>query len=369
MMGRRLLAQIFELQNPLHARLLPMEGLRGIAVILVFLQHYSVQAQLIGLSPGLTLSVARAFQIYGNQGVELFFVLSGYLIYGTLVRRASPFFGFMARRIQRIYPTFLVVFALMMAMVIFIPIPDKLPTNLPAAVLYVVANLLLLPGLFPIIAIHSVTWSLSYEMFFYISIGILVTSLGMNKMRRSLRITIIGVLTVDFVCASFVDIACFPVRMMPFFAGMLLAEGLGDRVTPWMIWTVPMAALVILSRAASIPTAELFQSIAFFILCAVCFREVGRISAWMICTPLRWLGNMSYSYYLLHGIVVRVIMVSLTKIFPLGMSDRLFWTLMPTIFLLTLLASALLFIFIEKPISLHSKGFGKRLSEVSHHTS
>ena len=72
-----------------------MEGLRGIAVTLVFLQHYTVQSLLIGLSPGPTFAVATAFRQYGNLGVELFFVLSGYLIYGTLVRKPPTFIGFM----------------------------------------------------------------------------------------------------------------------------------------------------------------------------------------------------------------------------------------------------------------------------------
>ena len=60
----------FELQDPAHARLLPMEGLRGFAVTLVFLQHYSVQSQLIGLQPGPALYFAGVFRTYGNYGVE-----------------------------------------------------------------------------------------------------------------------------------------------------------------------------------------------------------------------------------------------------------------------------------------------------------
>ena len=45
------LARSFELQDRNHARLLPMEGLRGFAVTLVFLQHYATQALLL-MQPG-----------------------------------------------------------------------------------------------------------------------------------------------------------------------------------------------------------------------------------------------------------------------------------------------------------------------------
>ena len=56
-MGRHW-GRLFELQDPQHARLLPMEGLRGIAVTLVFLQHYCEQAQELGLTPGPASAVA-----------------------------------------------------------------------------------------------------------------------------------------------------------------------------------------------------------------------------------------------------------------------------------------------------------------------
>jgi exopolysaccharide production protein ExoZ len=347
------LRQTFELQDPAHARLLPMEGLRGVAVTLVFLQHYSVQAQLIGLSPGPAAAVAAAFRNYGNQGVELFFVLSGYLIYGTLVRKAPSFLGFMARRIQRIYPAFLIVFALMMVMVIFIPIPGKLPANHQEAAVYVVANLALLPGLFPIEAIHGVTWSLSYEMFFYIAAAALVLGLGMSEMSRAWRIVIIALLAGPFVLVAYANIPYFPTRMMPFFAGMLLAESLGDRVPPWLAWAAPLVGFAALT-SHSFPgtTSELIQTMAFFALCAVCFRGAGRISVWMTIAPLRWLGNMSYSYYLMHGIITRIIMVPLMRMLPLGMPDWLFWALLPVVYVATLVASSLLFVLVEKPISL-----------------
>jgi len=121
------LRRTFELQDLRHARLLSMEGLRGFAVILVFLQHYCRQALLIGLPDGATLTFTNVFRNYGNLGVELFFVISGYLIYGTLVRKSPHFLTFMARRYQRIYPAFLVVFAFALALTVLTPIPGKIP--------------------------------------------------------------------------------------------------------------------------------------------------------------------------------------------------------------------------------------------------
>lgn len=122
------LRRTFELQDPAHARLLPMEGLRGMAVSLVFLQHYCVQAELIGLPQGVTATFAALFHSYGNFGVELFFVFSGYLIYGALVRRQPPFVMFMRRRIVRIYPAFLAVFCPVL-LATFVFIPGRIPNG------------------------------------------------------------------------------------------------------------------------------------------------------------------------------------------------------------------------------------------------
>lgn len=347
-------SRTFELQDPHHARLLPMEGLRGIAVILVFLHHYSVQSELIGLAPGGAATIAAGLHHYGNMGVELFFVLSGYLIYGSLLRRQQPFTGFMARRLQRIYPTFLVVFALAIALILLMPGSGKLPSNPWAAAGIIAANMALLPGLFPITRIVQVAWSLSYEMFFYIAGGMLVLGTGFGRMAAPMRIVAIMLAALVLVLLSYLHIPHFPFRMMAFFAGMLLAEGIGGRIPAWLGWSAPLLAMIasITRMIPSVITEEVIHSIAFFLLCAVCFRDAGRVSVAMRFAPLRWLGNMSYSYYLLHGFIVRIAMVIIARFMPGGMPDWAYWTLMPILFGITLMASAMLFIIVEKPMSL-----------------
>ena len=306
-----------------------MEGLRGFAVTLVFLQHYGVQAQLIGLSPGPAQTMAAVFRAYGNLGVELFFVLSGYLIYGTLMRRAPSFVGFMVRRVQRIYPTFLVVFSFALGLTILAPISGKIPPGSLQAVVYLIANVALLPGLFAITPIVTVAWSLSYEMFFYLAASALVLWAGLNRIVPRRRIAILVVSAGGFLLACCADIPDFPARMMPFFAGMLLAEGVGRGIPPWLGWAAPSIAFVaaVMHAVPGMVAGELCWTIAFFVLCAVCFRGAGIVSVWMTWAPLRWLGNMSYSYYLVHGFVVRISMIILGRALPSGMPDWMFWLL------------------------------------------
>lgn len=353
----------FELQDPRHARLLPMEGLRGVAVTLVFLQHFGVQAQLLGMAPGIAANAAAGFRAYGNLGVELFFVLSGFLIYGTLVRRAPAFWSFMLRRAQRIYPAFLAVFVLALAVNVVMPGEGKIPAGAAPAAAYLVENLLLLPGLFPVVPLFSVAWSLSYEAFFYLVTAAGVLGFGLHRVARGRRVAGLWALSAGFVVLCAAGIPEFPARMMPFFAGMLLAEGAGERVPGWLGWAGPLGvlALCVSLLVRDQVAVELCWTVAFFALCAVCFRGAGAVSAWMVWTPLRWLGNMSYSYYLLHGFVVRVVMVGTRRVLErgapgAGLPEWLFWALLPVVFGATLATSAMLFVLVEKPLSLRPAG-------------
>src|SRR6267154_5704105 len=89
------------------SRITELDGLRGMAVIFVILYHYFVN--LAPAAPGPTLSFFRAWFQMGWCGVDLFFVLSGFLIGGILLdARESPryFQTFYSRRFHRILPLY-----------------------------------------------------------------------------------------------------------------------------------------------------------------------------------------------------------------------------------------------------------------------
>ena len=295
----------------------------------------------MGLSPGYTDTIATMARNCGNLGIELFFVLSGYLIYGGLIRRAPPFRRFLARRMQRIYPAFLVVFATALALTISIPIPNRIPADPSMAVLFVAANLALLPGIFPIGRIVDVAWTLSYEAVFYVACPLLA--------RAARRATVLPILAALFILLSCAGIPNFPIRMLPFFAGMLLAQGIGRDCPVWVMWATLLPAIAVSAENIFPPLLqEILYSAAGLALCAVCVRGAGATAAGMRWTPLRWLGNMSYSYYLTHGFVVRLFMLLLARCFPGGMPDWAFWTILPVLFGVTLPGAALLFAQVER---------------------
>src|SRR5262249_57821933 len=82
-----------------------LDGVRGIAILLVMLFHFQ------GTRPHWIPKVLTYPMILGWSGVDLFFVLSGFLITGILVetRGAENYFSsFYARRVLRILPLYLV---------------------------------------------------------------------------------------------------------------------------------------------------------------------------------------------------------------------------------------------------------------------
>jgi exopolysaccharide production protein ExoZ len=332
-----------------------MEGMRGFAVLLVFLTHFcTLVAPSISTSPALT-AFAAAVHAIGNTGVDLFFVLSGYLIYKTLIERKQGFLRFMGRRIRRIYPAFIAVFAVYWALSVVFPGESSIPADRP--LLYLAENLLLLPGLFPIKPLITVAWSLSYEMFFYLCLPLVITSFGLRQWSPAARIALIGaVATALAATCTVLDVTY--TRLIMFMAGMLVHEAMASRQARAPAAGVASCMLVLglagslMPVSGHIKTALLFVS--FYVVCMNCFVRptdgLARAFSW---TPLRLLGNMSYSYYLLHGLTLKALFLVLSKLhLPAGHALAVFCLLLPVFFVITLCTSAGLFLLIEKPLSL-----------------
>lgn len=338
-----------------------MEGLRGFAVFLVFLVHFSTLIQpWLSAHPGLQ-TLSRALHAAGNTGVDLFFVLSGYLIYGSLMVRRQPFSAFITRRIARIYPAFLAVLAIYTALSFTFPSESKLPASTTDAAIYIAQNILLLPGLFPITPMITVAWSLSYEMFYYLVMPGVIAVLSLRVRNPRWRVALFLVMAAAALLYGAVEGG--PVRLVMFVSGILLFEAMDRASVPTPSSTQGLLALSVALLSTLIPAegsagyalkvAVLF--IAFFIACLSCFRHdargwLPRAFSW---TPMRWLGNMSYSYYLLHGLVLKAGFLVMSKLLPTTDGAAwLFWALLPLMFVLTLIPTSALFLLIERPFSL-----------------
>lgn len=148
-------------------RLTSLDGWRGVAILLVFVRHYFLTTQVHQPWIRAAMGVASA----GWIGVDLFFVLSGFLITGILLDtrgHKSYFRNFYARRTLRIFPLYYGVLLLALALTPFLHLQWR-----PADVTHFlyVGNIAVqfdpsLMGIKPWINLDAL-WSLAVEEQFY----------------------------------------------------------------------------------------------------------------------------------------------------------------------------------------------------------
>ncbi|GAA3211692.1 acyltransferase family protein [Nonomuraea helvata] len=147
--------------SPAPARLAWLDALRGPAALAVTMHHAGWT-----FVPALWTEVDRRIDL-GTWGVFVFFLVSGYIIPASLERRGD-LRAFWTGRAFRLLPLLLAAcgLALVLALAGVFPLEPTLGERpLPVVAL---GNLTMLQELINLPAVVSVTWTLSYEMAFYL---------------------------------------------------------------------------------------------------------------------------------------------------------------------------------------------------------
>lgn len=164
----------------LHGRIDELDGIRGLAVVMVLCWHYigAVIDTSLGFWAQLIFDLTRP----GRMGVDLFFVLSGFLITGIILDRKRSKCGFLAsfyvRRALRILPPYLLLIAIFWSAVQIFGDSDVFNASTPFLYhlsftqnIWMAMNGLWGPGGI------SVTWSVAIEEQFYLLFPLLLLSL------------------------------------------------------------------------------------------------------------------------------------------------------------------------------------------------
>jgi peptidoglycan/LPS O-acetylase OafA/YrhL len=314
-----------------------IEGLRAVAVLLVVAFHAGV--------PGLE---------GGFVGVDVFFVVSGYLITWLLVDEAGregriDLWRFYARRARRLVPALLVLLAVTAAVaaVLYAPMEQRDVARLwPLAALYL-SNFGFAdwaPDYHgPRAAEHPLlhTWSLGVEEQFYLVWPVLV-GLGLGLWRRAraphlrrLGLVLGGVTALSFVLSTALTYApvgrawafyLSPARAWEFGVGalaVLIPVGGSRRAAEALGWgglAGIAAAGVLFDAATPFPgAAALLPALATVaVLRAGTHGEAWCVRALSL-RPLQWLGGLSYSWYLWHW---PVLVFAQSALGPLALGGR-----------------------------------------------
>lgn len=167
---------------PENALLLPeqriseLDGLRGIAVTMVLLWHFL--GAIISPDLGVISKLVSNVFLFGRTGVDLFFVLSGFLIVGILTDHrdsARYFLPFYMRRAARILPPYLLLFVLFWILTFWLPKNSYFGNTIPPWIYLVFGQNWFMsfhndwgPGA------SSVTWSVAVEEQFYLVFPLIV---------------------------------------------------------------------------------------------------------------------------------------------------------------------------------------------------
>jgi peptidoglycan/LPS O-acetylase OafA/YrhL len=339
--------------------LLPLTAIRGLAAWWVVLFHCRKL-----LAPWISAPVL-AFLAHGNLAVDLFFILSGFVMalnYGERVQGAAGYRDFLFRRFARIYPLHLLilagfaVYALAAARFGKASLADQ-DWGYFAQSLLLVQNW----GFTPAAAWNVPAWSISTEALAYLLFPLLLVLIGHR--RRPLWLLALLLVTLGLAVQPFFALLGYPFPnavaqtglyrcLVQFAMGMALC-GLWRRL-PRRAWLAPalLAAAPLLAAAFvlwNVPVVPLAWS-ALILGLALAVRT-GPLAA---AGPV-WLGRISYATYLSHSLLLTLFKLALVPSDAPVAPARL-----ALYFLAVLAASALLYHGFELPAQRRLLAWWKR---------
>jgi len=313
----------------LHGHLPALDGLRGLAVLMVLVFHFVGSMLATNGFERAVVAVAK----HGLLGVDLFFVLSGFLITGLLYEgHDKPHYlrNFYMRRVLRIFPLYYGVLLLVFVVAPWIPLfrgptLDYLLDRQAWAWLYGVNVYVATHGGWGSLSYIEHFWSLAVEEHFYFVWPLVVWRLAPRP--RILMRTALGIAVVSFaarVTASLSGLSpvaatvLTPFQLDALCVGGLLAVALrqpgGEAALRRAVWPLALAAASVLvlqfalhrftdfglelMRAIRLGVFRLlFAALLLHALFAPASSMAGRAFR---SAPMTWLGKYSYGLYVYH---------------------------------------------------------------------
>ena len=356
-----------------NQKLSSLQILRGLAAVWVVLFHLEfLAAHYFHASLGIRLVDA------GHLGVHLFFVLSGFIIYWIHdqdMGNANAIRSYFLKRITRIYP---LLIALNTIKLVYMAVSGYGVRAGKFDLSSILGSFLLLPTTSNFLI--DVTWSLAYEMWFYLVFGVLLLlgrkwlyQLGIGYGLLIVALNLPGVPRLEGM-AHFI----FNPLILEFMLGCVIAVSLrrqtGAKALAGFVWLgLGLTGIVIGlfgrldEKLASLPDC-VWWGMGFGMLLLGCLLlertfDFSRRRSWIL------LGDASYSIYLAHSLTLNVLAIGSQRFLPAPSGSMLLLVLLGC-GALGVVSGVVCYFWIEYPLHKYfrdriQKGRGRRMDVVA----
>ena len=311
-------------------RILELDAFRGIAVLAVILFHYTFKYhEDFGFEdPGFLFT-------HGHYGVQLFFIISGYVIFMT-VDKVQTARKFLWLRFTRLFPVYWVCIVISFLGLSFIGLTDR-AVNWKAFLF----NFTMLQDLFQIPNVDGAYWSLLPELMFYLAMVVLI----LLKLKK--HITIVCLIWLGcVVAAKFIELPSYIQQIMNLKYGMLFIAGIHfyllknevpiSQNKKTLYWITILLSLAVCYLVFDELAAYILMPIFFLMFF---FLEQGWLR-FLKFKPLVFIGTISYPLYLSHQNLGYMLLNEL---------QLNFWIELSLTIVLAIMLGILLHYLVEKP--------------------
>ena len=351
----------------------PLTSLRFLFAFIVFLSHldYLPKEEIF------FNQIYKSIFKHGSLGVSFFFILSGFILSynykNKILSKEVTFKDFWIARIARIYPLHLFT--------LFLSLPIFFTEAFNGTLLWVssfLSNLLLLQSYIPnekiYFGFNAVSWSISNELFYYMAFPFLISVFYKYSKTIFLSLLLLLVIPIGiYLSPTNVEVFVFGInpllRITDFIIGILLFRIYENKIfegwfkknsTASLLEIITIGIFIVFfSFRNEVPGGYRLSSYYWFpmsLIILVHSYQRGLISRFLSHKHFILLGKISFSFYMLHGLVMRYL---------LALERRLqiiqhHYIMMLIIFLTIILLSYIVYRTIELPANRYLRNLSRK---------
>ena len=356
-----LITRKYNIEN-VSSRYETIDGIRGFLALGVFIYHSAVWFQYLHIDVW-DVPQSNLYIHLGQTSVSLFFMITAFLFVSKILNTSNGKIDWNALYISRFFrlvPMYLVSISVLVLIVFIIDnwkvnvsIVSLMEESFYWATFGIIKHPAINDSLYTNIINAGIVWSLAYEWLFYLSLPII--SILVLAKKTSLFYTIVSVIFILGFCS---------VRSVSLHHVLSFA---GGAVTPFLIKLKPQkinfssiffTVIIILSLilVLTFDTADDFICKLLIILIFNLIALGNSVFGILRNSTLKFLGEICYSTYLVHGIILFVVMYFFIHIEEAkNLSVIEFWATIFVITPLVVVISFLLFRYVETPYISYSK--------------